>query len=186
LGLCFTRPGESFYLNEIVRLTGIGLGPVQRELAQLLDAGILGMTRKGRSTFYQANSKCPIYDELKSIVVKTFGLAEVLREALQPLASRIKSAFVYGSFARSGQNGGSDIDLLVISDDLEFKDLVAATRAAQDRLGREINPILFTSAEYALKLRRGHHFVRSVADSPKIVLIGDEHEPGRMGKKRLA
>ena len=186
LALLFTRPTEEFYLRQIVRVTGMGLGPVQRDLLLLCGAGIVGRRRLGIHVLYQANAQCPVYDELKGLIIKTVGLADVLRVALGPLASRIRQAFIFGSFARGEQHADSDVDLLVVSDDLTLTDLVKATKGVQSQLGREINPILYRSDEYEERMRVKHHFLTRIAREPKIRLIGAQNESGGMAEKWMA
>jgi uncharacterized protein len=113
LGLLFGRPGESFYVREIVRATRVGQGAVQRELQRLAEAGIIDRVVRGRQVFYQANRRCPIFAELQGLVVKTAGVADVLRAALAPLVDRIVVAFVFGSFASGEPRKTSDVDVLV-------------------------------------------------------------------------
>lgn len=186
LALLFTRPTEEFYLRQIVRLTGMGLGPVQRDLSSLFQAGIVSRRRLGMHVLYQANAQCPVFGDLKGLVTKTVGLADVLRVALNPLAPRIQQALIFGSFARGEQQADSDVDLLVVSDDLTLTDLVKATKVVQSQLGREINPILYSVDEYEKRVRSRHHFLTRIAREPTISLIGVRNESGGMAHKRLA
>lgn len=131
LGLLFGRPDESFYVREIVRATRVGQGAVQRELQQLAEAGIIDRVVRGRQVFYQANRGCPIFTELQGLVVKTAGVADVLRVALAPLVDRIVVAFVFGSFASGEPRKTSDVDVLVVGD-ATFGEIVSALSAAQE------------------------------------------------------
>jgi len=189
LGLLFHHPDKQFYLREIVRRTGGGIGAVQRELALLNAAGIVRKDRRGNQAFFAVDTTCPICDELMSIVMKTAGLADVLRNALIALSSKVDVAFVFGSFATGRQGIDSDVDVLVIAraggSGLLGK-LVSATKPAQARLGREVNPILYSRAEFREKLRERHHFVTRVRAAKKIFLIGNEHEFDRLAQERLA
>jgi uncharacterized protein len=186
LSLLFGRPDESFHLRQLVRLSGTGLGPAQRDLAKLAGAGIVSREQQGSQVTYRANQLSPVFAEMKALIVKTCGLAEVLQAAMTPLKDRIDLAFVFGSYARGLQHSASDIDLLVISREVEFSEAVAALRAAQQQLGREINPMLYRPAEFRRKIAAKHHFLMRVLESPKIFLIGDEHELGRLAKERVA
>jgi uncharacterized protein len=177
LGLLFTRPGESFYLRQIARLVGVAPGAVQRELATLEEAGIVTRERRSNATFYRANPVSPVFPELRGLIVKTVGLADVLRDVLAPLRGSIRVAFLFGSFVRGEQRAASDVDVMVVAGAaLRFADLSAALTPAQARLGRDVNPTVFPPAELARKARAGHHFVTSVLAGPKIFLIGDEHQ----------
>ncbi|HUO08102.1 MAG TPA: nucleotidyltransferase domain-containing protein [Phycisphaerae bacterium] len=178
LGLFFTHPTESFHLRQVVRLTGAGLGPVQRDLAALTRAGILTRLRKGIHVLYQANASSPVFEELKSLALKTVGAAEILRAALQPFAEQIRAAFLYGSMARGEQHAESDVDLLVISDTLTLQKIVAALRHAERKMGREINPMLYHPDEFRKKIREKHHFLTRVMSQPRLLLVGDDRELG--------
>ena len=129
---------EGFYLRQIARMTGVGMGALQRELKQLTEAGILTRSAIGQQALFKANSDCPVYRELRDIVVKTFGVADVLGEALSPLADKIKAAFIYGSMAGDEFRRSSDVDVMVIGD-ISFADVVSALSPAQEVLSREIN-----------------------------------------------
>ncbi|MCX5804001.1 MAG: nucleotidyltransferase domain-containing protein [Proteobacteria bacterium] len=185
LSLFFSRPEETFYLRQIVQLTGIGLGPIQRELKQLSDAGIIHRKVQGRQVYFQANRECPIFNELKSIIIKTVGVGDALRSALSSLANRIYIAFIYGSFASGEEKKGSDVDLLVIGD-ITLREVVSSLSEAQHAIGREINPTVYPVEEFKKKIKEKHHFLSSVIHEPAIFLIGDIGELEKMAGKRLA
>jgi len=178
--LFFSHPDESFYLRQVVRSTGLGMGVVNRELIALADAGILNRDSKGKEIHYTANKDCPIFEELVGLVVKTFGVADVLREALAPLAKRIKVAFIYGSFADGTQNQASDIDVMVIGS-VKFTEVAIELGNAQEKLRREVNPTVYSVKEFRAKLSAKHHFLTSVLKGEKIFLIGSERELGKLG-----
>jgi predicted nucleotidyltransferase len=134
LSLLFGHPDESYYLRQIVRRIGFGLGPVQRELKQLTDAGIIRRWDSGHQVYYQANQASPVFKELKSLITKTVGIGDTLRSTLRPLADRITVAFLYGSIARGEENHRSDVDLLVVGD-VSFSEVVKALRGAQEDSG---------------------------------------------------
>jgi predicted nucleotidyltransferase len=182
LSLLFTHADESFFLEQLIRAAALGRGTVQRELAFLSRAGILRRTVRGRQVYFQADPDCPVYAELKGLVVKTAGVADALRAALAPLAARIRVAFVYGSVARSAERRASDIDVMVIGD-VSFAEAAEALGRAQQDLRREINPSVYPAAEYRTKLAAKHHFLGSVLKGEKIFLIGDERELARLAKK---
>jgi len=174
LGLLFGQPERRFYATEIIGLVGAGSGAVQRELARVQQSGLVLVDRVGAQKFYQANPSCPIYDELSSIVRKTVGLAEPLREALAPLAEQIQLAFVFGSVAKGEDTSVSDIDLMVVSDHLTYADIYAALEETGTRLGRKVNPTLYSREELIRRLKRNNSFLKRVSSQPKIWLIGDE------------
>lgn len=180
LAIFFGRPDESFYLRQIVRMAGGGQGAIQRELKRWVEAGLLTQIRKGNQLHYQANRAMPIFPELKALALKTCGVAVPLREALAGLANQIILAFVHGSMASGTEKAGSDVDVIVVGD-VSFSDVVEALQSAQQRIGREINPSVYPVDEFKKKLRDGQHFINTVLAGPKIFLIGDEHELGRLG-----
>lgn len=181
LALFFVRPEESFYLRQIVRITGVGQGAAQRELARWVEAGLLVRTRRGNQVYYQANAASPVFGELKSLVVKTAGIADVLREELAALADRIRVAFIHGSVARGTEKPASDVDLVVVGS-LSFAEVADAAVRAQETIGREVNPTVYPVREFRAKLRAGHHFVTELMETPKIFLVGGERELKRLGK----
>lgn len=176
LGLLFGQPERSFYATELINLAGVGSGAVQRELARLAQSGLVTIKAVGNQKHYQANPASPIYNELCGVVRKTVGLAEPLRAALAPLATHIKAAFVYGSIAKKEDTASSDIDLMLVSDTLTYGDAVLALQAAAELLGREVNPNIFTSQDFAKRLKEGGSFVTRVMAQPKVWLIGGEHD----------
>jgi predicted nucleotidyltransferase len=175
LGVLFGNPDRSFYANEIIGLAQSGTGAVQRELARLEAAGLASASRVGKQKHYQANPESPLFEELRSLVLKTSGLADILRAALEPVAPDIRLAFVYGSIARGKDRASSDVDLLVISDRLAYSELYGALEPAAERFGRKIVPTLYTSAEFHERRKRKNAFVTRIIAQPKVWLIGDEH-----------
>ena len=184
LALLFIHAEEAFYLRQIVRNLGLGQGAAQRELSNLSEAGLIVREVKGNQVHYQANRKSPIFEELKSLMVKTAGVAEVLKGALSELREKISLAFIYGSMATGTHRNTSDVDLMIIGQ-ITFKEAVAALRPVQEKLGREVNPSVYSPQEFEKKLAEGHHFLKSVSTSPKIFLIGEDRELTKLGKKRL-
>lgn len=176
LGYLFGQPERSFFATELIKLAGGGSGAVQRELARLADSGLVTITRKGTQKHYQANPASPLFAELCAIAQKTVGLAEPLRAALAPLAKRITAAFVFGSVAKRSDTAASDIDVLVLSDSVDYADVFAALQTAEAKLGRTVNPTVYTPANWRKKRKQGNAFVVKVAAQPKVFLIGAEDE----------
>jgi predicted nucleotidyltransferase len=185
LAMFYMHPERTFYLRQIVRGLGIGQGSVQRELARLTGAGLLVRTVVGSQVHYQANMSSPVFGELKALMVKSAGAADLLREALAPLADRVKVAFLYGSLARGGGGPDSDVDVMVVGK-ATFGEVVSALQPAQAAIGREVNPSVYSAAEFAGKLRAGHHFLSSVIHTPKVFLAGTEYELNRLAKRPVA
>lgn len=175
LGLLLLHPGQRYHLREIARLTGTVPGTLARELAKLEQAGVLTKVRVGNQVLYSANTSCPIFEELASIVRKTSGLAHVLADALLPLADKIDVAFVFGSVAAGRAGTNSDIDLMVIGS-ADFADIVAALYDAQTTLQREINPKVYSRAEWKQLVQENGAFIKSVLAKPRIFVIGGKDE----------
>ena len=174
LAVLFGNPGRSFYANEVIALAQSGTGAVQRELAALSEAGLLTVRRQGNQKHYQANADAPVFTELRGLVLKTMGLADVLRVALAPLAPQITLAFIYGSVAKQQDTAASDIDVMIVGEDLGYADVFGALESAAAMLGRKVNPTLYTPAEIAKRIGNDNVFVTRVQRQPKIWLIGDE------------
>lgn len=176
LGRLFGEPGRSYAVSELIQATGAGSGAVQRELARLSGSGVLLVELVGNQKRYRANPDCPIHDELVAIVRKTFGLATPLREALEPLAGRIHAALLYGSVAKRTDTASSDIDLLLISDDLTYADVIPELHSLLGKLGREINPTIYTRTELRDRIAARNSFISRVLQQPHIWLIGGEDD----------
>lgn len=179
LALLFGRPEEAFYLREVVRLTGGGTGAVQRELTSLVRAGLARRDVRGRQVYFSADTRSPVYPELRALLAKTAGIADVIRAALQPFAAqkRISIAFIYGSVASNSHGPASDVDLVIIGG-VSMTALAPTLRKLQEALGREVNPTIYDAAQFRAKARAGAHFVRRVLEGPKVMLIGTEDELG--------
>ncbi len=178
LAYLFGQPERSFFATELIKLVAGGSGAVQRELARLAQSGLVTVTRMGTQKHYQANPKSPIFAELCAITQKTVGLALPLREALAPLASRITAAFVFGSVAKRRDTAASDIDVLVLSDTVDYADIFAALQSVEAKLGRTINPTVYKPTDWRRKRTSGNAFVVKVGAQPKLFLIGAEEDLG--------
>ena len=179
LGWLFTHPDERYFVRQLTSLVKEDSTNVSRELARLEKTGILVSTKEGKQKYYQANRKSPIYNELHGLIVKTTGVADVLRSALAPLADRIMVAFIFGSIASGNEDRASDIDLMVVGA-ISFGKVVSLLTSAEEKLGREINSVVYPLAEFKKKVREDHHFVKAVLEGGKIFLIGDEDELKRL------
>ena len=140
------------------------------------------MARVGNQVHYGANRDCPIFEELASILRKTSGLVDVLAEGLMPLATQIEVAFVFGSMASGKASAGSDIDLMVLGA-VDYGAVVQQLHALQATLGREINPKLYSSAEWQKLVAGNSAFVRDVLGKPKLFVIGHELNLSASGGK---
>ena len=175
LGAILVDPARSWYLSELARHLGVTPSTLQRDLSGLVRGGILRRSGNGNRIDYEADPSCPILVELRGIFLKTVGLRDVLVEGLRPFRDAIEVAFVYGSMARSEERSASDVDLMVLGT-LGLTDLAPALRAAEQSLGRAVNPTVYSPKEVVRKLSEGHHFLETVLKSEKIFLRGDERE----------
>ena len=175
LALLLLHPDESFYVREIARLTGVPAGSLHRELKLLGDAGLLQRSVSGNQVRYQVDRDNPIQEELAGIFRKTAGLADVLRNALAPLAGKIRLAFIFGSVAQGRERSNSDVDVLVVGS-ASFAAVVGALSPAGERLRRAVNPVVMTRAAFESKRAGADRFVARIVREPKIILIGDAGE----------
>jgi len=176
LGLLFGNPDRSFYTSEIVKRARAGTGAVQRELSRLMRSGLVSVSMVGNQKHYRADPNSPVYEELRGLVLKTFGLTEPLRAALAPYAEKIDTAFVFGSVANRTDTARSDIDVIVIGDDLSYTDFFAAFQQAETVLGRQVNPIFLSRDDWRRKLAQKDSFVDKISTQQKIFLFGSEEQ----------
>lgn len=172
--LLFGQPERAFTTSELIALAASGSGAVQRELQRLVASKLVLSTTTGRQKRYQANAAAPIFEELRAIIEKTAGIPDQLRRALAPLAQRIQFALLFGSVAKEADTAASDIDVLLVSDDLALDDVFGALEAAERRLGRRVSPTLYTSKEFQRRRRTGQPFMNRVLSGKHVVLIGNE------------
>lgn len=184
LGLLFGNPSRSFYSNEVVRLSGVGIGTVHRELARLLASGLVTAGRIGNQKHYQANRAAPVFDELRGLALKTFGVADVLRAALAPLASRIRVALVHGPVAAGSDSAASDVDVMVLSDDLAYGEVIAALAPAERSLGRGVNPSIYGRVEFLRRVSEEGGLLGRAMEGPRILLIGSDVDIPQPAKAR--
>ncbi|HEX5244144.1 MAG TPA: helix-turn-helix domain-containing protein [Tepidisphaeraceae bacterium] len=177
LAAVLVRPEKAWYVSELARRMKVPPSSLQRELHDLTKAGILKTHRQGRMVYYQADSQSPLFPELRGLLLKTAGLVDVLADALKPLAKRIMFALVYGSVASATEKGDSDIDLMVVGA-LAPMELSLPLRKARDLLGREINPTLYSAAEFERKRSSRDHFLTRVLDKPKLFVLGNSNDLG--------
>jgi DNA-binding transcriptional ArsR family regulator len=175
LAATFGEPHRWWYMRELARHLRLTPSSLQRELASLVRGGILHQRREGKHVYFQAATESPIFEELQGLILKTVGLADIIRDALRPLASRIQWAFIYGSVARSEERSESDVDLMLIGQ-VELADISSPLRKAERRLNRAVNPTTYTPDEFAGKLKSNNHFVETVLRSKKLFILGDPGE----------
>jgi predicted nucleotidyltransferase len=176
LALIFGQPERSFYTSEIKRNVNSGTGAVERELSRLQRSGLVSIERIGNQKHYRANRQSPIFAELHSLVIKTVALTEPLRKSLEPYSDKIKAAFVYGSVAKGTDTARSDIDLLVIGDELSYSELYAALQNVDNALGRKVSPTFLSRKDWRRKASDKGSFISKVNALPKIFVLGSEKD----------
>jgi DNA-binding transcriptional ArsR family regulator len=174
LAATFGEPRRWWYMRELARHLRLTPSSLQRELASLVRGGILHQRREGKHVYFQAATESPIFEELQGLILKTVGLADVIRDVLRPLAGRIQWAFIYGSVARSEERSASDVDLMIIGQ-VGLADVSSPLRKAERRINRAVNPTTYTGDEFAAKLKSDNHFIGTVLHSKKLFIMG---EPG--------
>ena len=177
LALIFGQPSRSFFASELIELTGSGSGAVQRELQRLAASELVTVTRIGKQKHYQANPDCPVFKELCVLVRKTVAVVESIRRALAPVAESIRLALIYGSVPKGTDTASSDIDLLVVADDLKLEALFAALAPVEESLDRKVSPTLYTSDEFENRRASGNPFLRRVLAGEHLILIGTIDDP---------
>lgn len=176
LALLFGQPSRSFFATELIEITGSGSGAVQRELKRLTSSGLITVTPIGKQKHYQANPDSPVFAELRGLVLKTVALVEPIRQALDQLADRITLALLYGSVVKGTDTAASDIDLLIVADDVTLEDIYAVLAPVEADLGRRISPTLYTSQEFEERKASSSAFLTRVLSGEHLVLIGGEDE----------
>jgi len=176
LALLFGQPSRSFFASELIELTGSGSGAVQRELKRLASSGLVTVKRIGKQKHYQANPDCPVFEELCALVRKTVAMVEPIRQALAPLAKKIERAMIYGSVVKGTDTASSDIDLLVVADDLTLEALYSALAPVEASLDRKVSPTLYTRKEYDNRLAAGNPFLTRVLEGEHLVLMGSDDD----------
>ena len=179
LGLLYGQPERSYYLNEIVRLAGVGKGTVSRELSKLATAGLLTVEHRGNQNHYQANKANPVFQELKQLVLKSFGVADIIKAALEPAWLKLEIAFIYGSIAKGVENAESDIDLMLVGDYLSYGEVMDLLTSAEQQLNRKINPTIYTPLDFTMRINARQSFITRVMEQPKLWV----KEPETQGKE---
>ena len=177
LSLLLLRPDQRYHVREIARLTGTVPGTLHKELSKLAKAGVLEKSSQGNQVSYQANRNCLIFEELSSILRKTSGIADSVREALEPLEDSIDVALIFGSIASGKATSDSDIDLLIVGN-AGVAETVKALYPTQEILGREINPKLYSTKEWQAARKENSAFIREILEKPVIRIMGEINEPG--------
>lgn len=177
----FGQPEREFHLSELRRLTGLGSASLQRELNRLATAGLVNSEHVGNLRRFRANPRSPVYRELINLTRKTLGAEPLLREALQPLAAELQAAWIYGSVAKLTDTAQSDIDVMLIGNNLLLNKVLELLVPLEAQLGRKINPTCYTPDEFQRRRAEADSFVNRVLAQPVMPLIGEAPEPARAG-----
>jgi len=171
----FGQPQRSFFLNELLRLSGLSSASLQKELNRLTLSGLVLSERMGNLRVFQANSESPLFPELVSLTLKTCGVEAALRQALEPLQPKVARAFIYGSVAKQVDTATSDIDLMLVGLDLTLAEVLQHLQEAEEALGRKVNPTCYTLREFEQRRVEPDSFVNKVLAQPTINLLeGDK------------
>ena len=181
--LLFGINDKALYMRDIERRSGFAIGTIQGELKKLLNLAMVFKEIDGNRTYYSANKNHPLYEDIHNLVLKTTGLVDVLKNALD--TKKIKLAFVFGSFARGEENAESDIDLMVIGN-LGLRDVTRLLSGIEGKILRDINPHVYSENEFIKKNKEQDHFVSQLIAGSKIFIIGSEDELKKMVGKRMA
>ena len=163
-------------MNEVVRYAAMGMGVISRELARFTAAGLLVISKQGNQNHYQANADCSIFNELKQIALKTFGVAGLLRAGLEPFFAQLEQAFLYGSTAKGEAHAASDIDLMLVGNDLSYSDIMQVLEPIERQLGRAVNPTLYSIAEFTERLADRQNFLTKMMAQGHIDLLDGSQE----------
>lgn len=179
LAVLLLQPDASFHLRELARMAGAHAGTLARELDKLTQAGLLVRSEQGNQVHYRAQAAHPLFPELASLFRKTHGIVPALRAALEPLGRKVTLALVYGSIARGTAVAGSDVDLLVLGK-VAFAELAQALYPLHGELQREVNPAVYTPADFAARVQKGDAFARDVIDKPRLWVKGGEDDLAKL------
>jgi predicted nucleotidyltransferase len=182
LAIVLLRPEREWYRSELARELGVGASSLQRPLAALAASGIVRVRQDGNRVYYRAETESPLFPELRGLLAKTSGLVDVLKEALKPAGAKVRVALVYGSVASGEETSSSDVDILVVGE-AGLSELAPLLRKAASRLGRAVNPSVYSAREFAEKLRSRNRFLQGVLDKPKLFVVGREDDLERASRR---
>lgn len=176
LALLFGQPNRKFQMSELISLANSGVGAVHRIIMRLVKSGLVNEDIVGRTKFYNANTESPVFQEIYGIVIKTVALTIPLQSALTPYMNSICFAFIYGSIARGTDNASSDIDIMIIGEELRYSDILNAIQPVESKIKRTISVKILTLKEWKNKVKEHNPFITRVLDQPKTFLKGSEHD----------
>lgn len=181
LAATILQPDKRWYFRELARHLHLRPSTIQRDLAAFAEAGLLERREDGNRIYYQADRRCPIFPELEQILIKTVGVVEVFREALAPALRKIKMAFIYGSIASDEARSDSDVDLMIVSS-VGLAEIARLLHDVESRIGRQVNPTVYTTVEFQRRVREESHFIRTVLRSKLLFVHGSQHDLERLAQ----
>lgn len=177
--LLFTGVDKELHIREIERRTGFNDRAIRQELKKLARLDLVAPRRDGNRLYYSARQDNPLFSDIRNLTLKTIGLVDVLRAALD--SDKIRVAFVFGSVARGSEKAGSDVDLMVIGT-LGLRALAGLLSGTTETIGREINPHVFSESDFKAKIQDENHFINAVLKEPKLFVKGSDDELARLAK----
>ncbi len=177
--LLFGTVEEELHVREIQRRSGLNDSTIRQELRKLVRLDLVIGRKDSNRVYYKANKSNPLYTDLRNLVLKTVGLADILRDALQD--ERIQVVFVFGSMVEGKENSDSDVDLLIIGD-VGLRKIAELLEDVSEKIGREINPNVISKDEFLNKIKTGEHFISSIMNTSKLFIIGTERDLEEMGR----
>ena len=177
----FAKDSKPLHLREIARITDCGIGGLQRELGALVACGILKRRKEGNQVYYSVEESCPVVLELRSLFKKTSGLADLLKSALAQLDDKISISLVFGSVAANKETNTSDLDLLIVGD-VSFGEIIDVVTPRQDRICREINPVVMDDNEFRNRYNEKDYFIHDIERSPKLYIKGTDDDFARLAR----
>src|SRR5437867_53344 len=175
------QPDKRWYFRELARHLHLRPSTIQRDLAAFAEAGLLERQEDGNRIYYQADRRCPIFSELEQILIKTVGLVELFRETLAPALRKIDLAFIYGSIASDEARSDSDVDIMIVGS-VGLAEIAKLLRGVEVRIGRQVNPTVYTTAEFQTRVREQSHYVRTVLGSKLLFAYGTQHDLERLAQ----
>ena len=170
---------QKLHLHELHRRTRLSLGAVRQDISKLIKLGLVLRSKDGNRVYFVANDHHPLFSDIRSLVLKTSGLADVLKAALK--IKGIDLAFIFGSVARGTEGSDSDLDLMVVGD-IGLRKLTEALSGVSETVKREINPHVMTGEEFSRRIKSKEHFISTVMDAPKIWIKGSDDELAGMSR----
>ena len=178
LKLFFRDQEKEYYFREIAKKLNKEPSHDQKYLDKLVEDKILLDERRGNMRFFRLNKEYPLYEEIKSIISKTIGLENELKELVDKL-DNVECAFIFGSVAKGTENSNSDVDLMLVGN-INQDSLTTAISSLEGKIAREINYHIYSSQEIVKKIEEHDGFMTNIFLSPIIKLKGNPYDLARI------